>query len=264
MPFSTTLGLLRSLLIYHAIPGRIHRLTRFYAQFLKPGDLCFDIGAHAGNHTRALRRLQARVIAVEPQPAFAALLRRLYRSDSEVTLLAQALGAEPGPRTLFISHRTPTVTTLSATWADQVRTDPGFSRVHWDDALQVEVTTLDTLIQTYGLPAFCKIDVEGYELEVLRGLSHPLPLLSFEYLPATREIALACLDRLAELGNYTYNWSIGEQMQLTPHWVPPTQAAHYLQTLPPTAREGNLYAKIERFGDSATQRLTQPPNYLTT
>jgi len=55
--------------------------------------------------------------------------------------------------------------------------------------------------------------------------------------------ALACLDRLAELGNYEYNWSVGEKMKLNPTWVSSTQAAIYLRTLPDSSREGNLYAR---------------------
>jgi len=235
--------LIRSLLIYHAIPGRIQRLTRFYAQFIHPGDLCFDIGAHVGNHTRALLRLKARVIAVEPQPPFARLLRRCFGSRPGVIILDQALGAARGEATLLISPRTPTVSTLSASWTQTIRQDPSFAKVNWDTQLTVSVTTLDTLIAEHGLPVFCKIDVEGYELEVLRGLTQPLPLLAFEYLPATREIALACLDRLAQLGDYEYNWSVGEQMRLNPDWVSLAQAAYYLQILPENAREGNLYAR---------------------
>jgi FkbM family methyltransferase len=243
MSISSTLGLLRSLLIYHAIPGRIQRLIRFYVQFVQRGELCFDIGAHVGNHTRALLRLGAKVVAVEPQPPFTNLLRRWFGSQTGVIILDQALGAARGEASLFISPRTPTVTTLSSSWTQTVRQDPSFAKVNWDTQMTVPVTTLDALIAEYGHPAFCKIDVEGYELEVLRGLSQPLPLLAFEYLPATREIALACLDRLGKLGNYEYNWSVGEQMKLNPHWVSAAQAATYLQSLPPAAREGNLYAR---------------------
>lgn len=240
---NTCLGLARSLLIYHAIPGRVDRLARFYATFVRPGDLCFDIGAHAGNHTRALRRLGARVLAVEPQPAFNLLLQWWYRSDPGVTLRAQALGPAPGRAPLFISSRTPTVSSLSASWLGLPEKSASFARVVWDAQVDVPVTTLDALIATYGMPVFCKLDVEGYELEVLRGLSRPLPLIAFEYLPAARQIALACLDRLAALGDYEYNWSVGEQMHLNSGWVSSVQAAKYLERLPPNAREGNLFAR---------------------
>ena len=243
MHFVKTFGFLRSLLIYHAIPGRIQRLIRFYAQFLHSGDLGFDIGAHVGNHTRALRSLNVKVIAVEPQPPFTCLLKRWYGSDPGVILIDQALGATQGEASLFISYRTPTVSTLSSSWTDLAYQVPSFTGVRWDTQITVPVTTLDNLIADYGFPAFCKIDVEGYEPEVLRGLTHPLPFLAFEYFPAAREIALACLDRLAELGNYEFNWSVGEKMKLNQAWVSSTQAAIYLKTLPDNSREGNLYAR---------------------
>ena len=72
--------------------------------------------------------------------------------------------------------------------------------------MRVQVVTLQTLIERYGEPAFVKVDVEGFEAEVLAGLATPVRALSFEYLPATREIALDCLERLALLGRYRYNW----------------------------------------------------------
>lgn len=143
------------------------------------------------------------------------------------------------------------MSTLSAAWTHLPAQTPSFARVTWDRQLTVPVLPLDDLIAEYGLPAFCKIDVEGYEHEVLRGLSQAIPLLAFEYLPAHRETALACLDRLAELGDYTYNYSVGEQMTLAPTWLTPAQAAHYLTTLPPTAREGNLYAKNQQTSKTA-------------
>ena len=69
------LGLIRSLAVYHAVPLRQPRLRRLYAKFAGPGDLAFDLGAHVGNRTRALAALGCRVVALEPQPDFARLLR---------------------------------------------------------------------------------------------------------------------------------------------------------------------------------------------
>lgn len=88
-----------------------------------------------------------------------------------------------------------------------------FAGVDWEETVTVPVTTLDALITRHGAPDFCKIDIEGSELAALEGLSTALPLLSFEYIPAT-EMTLACIQRLQTLGNYRYNWSVGKEQRL--------------------------------------------------
>lgn len=207
-------GFARSLLIYYGLPGRNGRLRRFYSPFIQPGDLCFDIGAHVGNRLRAWAGLGARIVAVEPQPQMMRWLKRVYGRHPHITLLEQAVGAEPGTATLHISRRAPTVSTLSTTWMTAVKRDSSFAQVSWDTAVTVPVTTLDALIARYGHPVFCKIDVEGYELEVLRGLSQPIPALSFEYIPAAIEIATDCIKQLGELGRYEFNYAPGESHRL--------------------------------------------------
>lgn len=246
------LGIARSLLMYYAVPFRAGRRKRLYAQFARSGDLCFDIGAHVGNHLRAFLSLGARVVAVEPQPQFARLLRRWYGHPPAVIVVEQALGASPGRQNLLISTRTPTVTTLSPTWAAQVGQAAAFAHVRWDASASVEVTTLDALIERYGEPSFCKIDAEGYELEILKGLSRPLRALALEYIPAAIEIALDCIGRLAELGGYRFNWTVGEALRLcSPEWLDAPSIIAYLQTLPPTARSGDIYARLV---DAAPER----------
>ena len=139
-------GLLRSLLIYYGIPWRHRQLVRFYRQFIEPGDLCFDIGAHVGNRIRAWRALNARVVGIEPQPICMQFLKRWYGNDSDVQLVDQAIGAKPQRLPLLISGANPTVTTLSQQWIDAVRQDDSFADVTWEASQQVEVTTLDHLI----------------------------------------------------------------------------------------------------------------------
>jgi FkbM family methyltransferase len=197
-----------------------------------------------GNRLRALSKLGARVVALEPQPQCMLLLRRWYGRYPNVELLEKAVGAAPGTRTLFVSERTPTVTSLSADWIAAVGATPGFSGVTWDRGIPVPVTTLDELIARYGEPAFCKIDVEGAELDVLRGLSHPLKTLSFEYIPAAIDIAVACVGRLGELGRYEYNWSPGELPRLRSSvWIDPAQMADLLRRMPIRERSGDVYAR---------------------
>ena len=120
----------------------------------------------------------AHVIALEPQPICLRFLERWYGQNPLVTIVDAAVGATPGTLELQVSKATPTVTSLSNQWIDAVQQVDSFAGVKWDEAIPVTVTTLDRLIDQYGLPAFTKIDVEGYELEVLQGLSQPLPALS--------------------------------------------------------------------------------------
>lgn len=245
------LGIARSLLIYYGVPLRQRRLRRFYSEFISPGDLCFDIGAHLGNRTHAWLALGARVVAVEPQPACLRLLRRWYNGRDDVMLLDQAVAASSGNATLRVSRRTPTVTTLSADWSEQLpRAVDSFADVIWDDRVNVATTTLDALLERFGEPVFCKIDIEGFEAEALRGLSRPLPVLSFEYLPGAQAISLACLDRLSQLGDYEYNWSSGESLRLcSPHWLGTANMRTVLTAMPAQANSGDVYARLRAGGE---------------
>ena len=237
-------GLLRSLAMYYGVPGRGRRLERFYSELLPPNALCFDVGAHVGNRVRAWRRLGARVVALEPQADFARLLVRFFGADPAVTVVEAAVGREPGRAPLHVSARTPTVSTLSADWIATVRHDPSFSRVRWSSGETVEVTTLDRLIERFGRPDFVKIDVEGYEAEVLAGLSTPVPALSFEYVAAARGIALECVERLGALGRYVFNFSPGERHVLgASEWLDADGIRAFLENLPDGPGSGDVYAR---------------------
>lgn len=238
-------GLVRSLAIYHGIPFRQARLRRFHAAFLTPGDLVFDLGAHAGNRTRAFAGMGCRVVAVEPQPDFARLLRVIFARTPRVEVLELAVGAEQGRTRLSISERTPTVTTIEAGWQATRALEPDFSHVTWDRQVDVEMTTLDALIARFGVPAFIKLDVEGAEPGVLAGLSHPIRALAFEYLPRALDCARACVDRLNTLGRYEYNWSIGESYAMaSDSWMNGERLLAALTTADAQRRPGDVYAKL--------------------
>ena len=241
----TIYGIARSLAIYYGLPHRAWQLRQFYGQFIRTGDLCFDVGAHVGNRLRALSRLGAYVVGVEPHPIFAKLLRKAYADWRGVVIVEQAVGASPGMAELRTSRRTPAVSTTSSEWAATVGRSPGFSAVNWDQSYPVTVTTLDELIAEFGLPRYCKLDIEGSEFSALQGLSQPIPYLSFEYIPAVIPAALDCLERLGELGEHKFNWTVGESLRLRSRdWLEKSRMAQRLRSMPSDHRSGDVYARL--------------------
>ena len=245
------LGLARSFLIYYGIPGRQRRLRAMYGQFLNSGDLAFDIGAHLGNRVKAISALGARVVAAEPHPDCLRVLRGLFGNDERVQIEPTAVGGAEGQTSLYICEGSPTLSTVSGSWIEHVRQSSMFEGIRWDRNVEVPVTTLDRLIERHGRPQFIKIDVEGHEPQVLEGLSQPVPALSFEFLPASRETALACIDRLEALGRYRFNYSMVETMRLaSASWLDARDMRAALRAMPDNGRSGDVYAVLsDRFTD---------------
>lgn len=246
MPDWRTLGgLAASLSTYRLAPLRARRMRRLYRRFVAPGDLVFDIGAHVGNRTAAFRALGCRVVAVEPQPAAARLLRLLHGRDRMVDIVETAVGAAPGRAEMRINSANPTVSTLSDRFIEAADGAAGWQGQVWDDTAAVTVTTLGALIAAHGRPAFVKIDVEGFEAEVLAGLTVPLPALSFEFTTIQRDIAFAAIDRLSSLGAYGFNLALGETQALRlGDPVDGETMKGLIAGLPQDANSGDVYATL--------------------
>jgi FkbM family methyltransferase len=243
---STALGVVRSLGIYYSHPARARAMDRLYAQFFASGDLVFDIGAHVGDRIASFRRLGARVVAVEPQPALHRTLRLLYGRDPRVTLVPTAVGRETGTAEMKINPGNPTISTLSDAFIAATRGAAGWQGEAWPRALSVPVTTLDALVTAHGGPTFIKLDVEGFEAEALAGLSQAAPALSFEFTTIQRPVALACLERCTALGYAEFNAALGESQALGP-WRDARAMADWLTSLPHEANSGDIYARSPSF-----------------
>jgi FkbM family methyltransferase len=234
----------RSLDVYYGDPARDVAMDRLYRRFVGAGGLAFDIGSHVGDRVASFRRLGARVIALEPQPECARVVRALHGHDGGVTLVEAACGPRPGRLTLHVNSANPTVTTASAEFVAAADGAGGWEGQTWDRVIEVPVTTLDQLIAEHGVPDFVKIDVEGFEADVLAGLSQALPVLSFEFTTIQREVAAACIARLAELGRYGFDVALGESQRLTfERWIDGEDMVRHIDALPHEANSGDVYAK---------------------
>ncbi|HDY75669.1 MAG TPA: FkbM family methyltransferase, partial [Candidatus Marinimicrobia bacterium] len=190
----------------------------FYSQLLKRNDLCFDIGANIGDKTSLFLQLGATVVAVEPQESCWQVLKRRFKNNN-VYIENCAIANKVGKQTLFVDRST-TLSTMSQDWIATVKQSGRFSGHKWADQISVETTTLDALIDKYGKPVFCKIDVEGCEFEVLKGLSQPINTVSLEFISERIESSLSCVNYLYKLGKTQFNYCMGGSMSFAlPNWV---------------------------------------------
>lgn len=212
-----------------------------YGGLLRPSDLVFDVGAHVGDRVASFRRLGARVVAVEPQRAMVRTLRMLYGRNRSVTIEAVAVGRAAGRISMLINADNPTVSSVSSAFVKAAQGAPGWEAQRWNETVDVEVTTLDALIAKHGVPAFIKIDVEGFEAEALAGLSHAVPALSFEFTTIQKDVALACIERCAAMGYGRFNAALGESQALVGSWRSASEITRWLTELPHSANSGDIY-----------------------
>ncbi len=212
----------------------------FYRSLLRPGALCFDVGANIGHKSEVLLVAGAQVVAFEPNPLVLPELRARCGHHKSWACVAAGLGSHGGIATLY-ARRSSGQSSLDPHWAGEPI-----------GSYHVPVVTLDAAIHAFGRPTYCKIDVEGWELEVLRGLTQGLPLISFEFhlTEAAVRRTRACLERLLVLGATHANLTSAERSTFhLPDWMPVSQLLDWfpgdLGSTLPGLPYGDIYVRTD-------------------
>ena len=215
----------------------------FYSQFINTNDIVFDVGSNLGNRTKVFLKLGAKVISFDPQEECSALLCKISKKEKNLIHVSKGLGKEEKQAIMYISNNS-TVSSLSSNWIKAVRSHNRFEGTNWDLRQAVDISTLDIEIMKHGKPKFCKIDVEGYELEVILGLCQPIDFISFEFTPEFINNALAVIDHLSSIGDVSFQFSLGESMKFSlDNWVRKNEIIKILKYDVDPMNFGDVYVK---------------------
>ncbi len=223
--------------------ANVAQTINFFSQFVKPGELVFDVGSNIGQKAEFFLSLGAKIVCFEPQPHCVQALRSKFQNNPNVLIVDKGLAPEKGEMQLSICSNYDVISTFSQRWQEG-----RFVNFSFDRTVTVEMTTLDEIIDRVGCPKFCKVDVEGFEYQVLRGLSQPIPYLSLEFTIEYLDDARKCINHLASLGYTKFNFAVGE----TPHlaiqeWVSPEYLFSYIHHVSQSEVNlwGDIYAQYE-------------------
>ena len=216
-----------------------------FDDLITEGSLCFDVGANIGKKTGLFLSLGAKVVCVEPQKNCIDILSEKFKDNKNVKIINTALGEKEDELDIFISP-SDTVSTMSRDFIETTSLER-FKGIVWDKKEKVKVTTLDNIISEYGLPDYCKIDVEGYELEVLKGLTKKIKFISVEFTPELKNKTFECISTIDEIAEYEYNYSEGESHLFTfKKWKTSEEIIEFLRKNNDfRVSFGDLYARLK-------------------
>jgi len=220
---------------------KLSMATNFIRYFVEPGDTVFDVGANIGQKADLYLAAGAKVICFEPQPDCLTILTQKYQQNPNAFIVNKGLGEQAGTMQLSVCSDANYISTFSQKWKTG-----RFANYDWNQTVTVEITTLDEMIKLWGCPKFCKIDVEGFEHQVLKGLSIPIPYISFEFAIEFIEDTKNCISHLKSLGYKVFNIAKGEASNLVfPEWVSDSDLLNYLESANEALLWGDVYAKFE-------------------
>lgn len=215
------------------------KLKLFYGKLISKDHLCFDIGANIGNKSKIFLSLNARVIAFEPQSSCLPYLEEIKNKNSSFQFFKLGVGSSNEEKKLSLGSHIE-ISTFSENFKNYFENDKNY----WNAREKVSVVTLNSLIEKYGIPNFCKIDVEGYEYEILNGLLYKIPLIEFEFTGGFIQETIQILEKLDTLGDCKFNYILNEnsKFQLA-KWLGKDNMIEMIKSLPIPKLHGNIFVK---------------------
>ena len=218
----------------------------FYSSFIPKDAIVFDIGANWGNRSEVFLSIGAKVIALEPLNHCYQYLKYKFMFE-KCTVINKGVGSSNRIQPLYKPESADTIASFSTDFIE--KTETRFGDKKWKVVSEMEIVTLDSLIEKYGSPSFIKIDVEGYELDVLQGLSQKTNIICFEFtLPELHEQLVECLNSLSNLGLYSCNYAIGETTNFNlEKWISKDHLLAEIETFKEkNITWGDVYIKFEK------------------
>ena len=209
------------------------KFKTFYSNFIGNSDFAITIGDSNGNISEILLQLGALVLVVEPLPENFVYAEKKLKNYPQTILLHEDIGA-------FNAQFT-----YNEAYEKNILPYSSNLTVGADQSV-VKIRTVDELIREYGLPAFIKINANGFENEVLKGITVPILLVSVSFYSYLHSKTTENVRRLMTIGDYEFNWILNEDAKFqSKEWLSPKELNTSMSDFGQGRFSGEIFARLK-------------------